>query len=64
MGQDFGNRYIKAINEVSREDILTAARQYILPEQYVMVAVGAGLAPEPGKDTGSAIKDPAPHKSD
>jgi zinc protease len=64
MGQDFGNRYIQAINEVSREDILTAARQYILPEQYVMVAVGAGLAPEPGKDTGSAIKDPAPHKSD
>jgi zinc protease len=48
MGQDFGNRYIKAINGISKEEILAIAQKYILPEQYVMVAVGAGLAETPG----------------
>jgi zinc protease len=46
MGQDFGSRYIEAINKVSTEDILHVARKYILTDRYVMVAVGAGLADE------------------
>jgi zinc protease len=64
MGQDFGNRYIKAINGVSREDILAIAQKYILPEQYVMVAVGAGLAVEPGKAPESATEEASQQKND
>jgi zinc protease len=64
MGQDFGNRYIKAINEVSKEEILAAAQKYILPEQYVMVAVGAGLAAGPGKVSESVTKESSQQKND
>jgi zinc protease len=42
LGQDFGNRYIQAIKEVDAAKVLEVARKYILPEAYVMVAVGAG----------------------
>ena len=54
LGQDFGNKYIQAIKEVDAAMLLQAARKYILPEAYVMVAVGAGLADkaeEPGENT-------------
>jgi predicted Zn-dependent peptidase len=54
LGQDFGNKYIQAIKEVDAAKVLQAARKYILPEAYVMVAVGAGLADkaeEPGENT-------------
>jgi zinc protease len=44
LGQDFGNIYIQAIKEIDTAKVLQAARKYILPEAYVMVAVGAGLA--------------------
>ena len=44
LGQDFGNKYIKAIKEIDAAEVLQAARKYILPNAYVMVAVGAGLA--------------------
>ncbi|MGW8287470.1 MAG: M16 family metallopeptidase [Desulfobulbales bacterium] len=42
LGQDFGNRYIQAIKEVDAAKVLEVARKYILPDAYVMVAVGAG----------------------
>ena len=42
LGQDFGNRYVDAINEVNAEAVQAVVRKYILPENYVMVAVGAG----------------------
>ncbi len=42
LGHDYGNRYIKAIKEIDAEKVLEVARKYILPEAYVMVAVGAG----------------------
>jgi len=41
LGQDFGHRYIKAINEVTPQQVLDVARKYILPSHYVMVTVGA-----------------------
>ena len=51
MGHDFGNRYIEAIKEIGAAKVLEVARKYILPDAYVMVAVGAGggekvVAPE------------------
>jgi len=49
LGQDFGNRYIDEINRVTADDVLTTARKYILPEQHVMVSVGAGLKNESEK---------------
>jgi zinc protease len=42
LGQDFGKRYIQAIKEVDAAKVLEVARKYILPNAYVMVAVGAG----------------------
>ena len=42
LGQDFGKRYIQAIKEVDAAKVLEVARKYILPDAYVMVAVGAG----------------------
>ena len=44
LGQEFGNQYIDAIGKVDAEAVLAVARKYILPEQYVMVTVGAGPA--------------------
>ena len=42
LGQDFGNRYIRAIEEIDAAKVLEVARKYILPDAYVMVAAGAG----------------------
>jgi zinc protease len=51
LGQDFGNRYIKAIREIDAAQVLAVARKYILPDAYVMVEVGAGLGEQaPAKD--------------
>lgn len=44
LGQDFGNRYVAALEQVDAEAVLAAARKYILPEHYVMVQVGAAVA--------------------
>jgi zinc protease len=44
LGQDYGNRYIEAIRKIDAAEVLAVARKYILPEAYVMVAVGAALA--------------------
>jgi zinc protease len=44
LGQDFGNRYIQAIEEIDAGKVIEVARKYILPDAYVMVAVGADPA--------------------
>ena len=49
LGQDFGNKYIQAIKEIDAATVLQAARKYILPEAYVLVAVGATLADKTGE---------------
>jgi len=41
LGQDFGSRYVEAINAVDSQAVLAAARKFILPDHYVMVSVGA-----------------------
>ncbi len=41
LGQDFGNRYVHAIEQVDAATVLTMARKYIRPSNYVQVTVGA-----------------------
>jgi zinc protease len=62
LGQDFGNKYIQAIREIDAAKVLQVARKYILPEAYVMVAVGAKPAekteePEAGNTEPSSKVD-------
>ena len=59
LGQDFGNMYIKAIKEIDAAKVLQVARKYILPEAYVLVAVGAGLADNTKEPEESATELPA-----
>jgi len=56
LGQDFGSRYIDAISKVDAEAVRAVARKYILPEQFVMVAVGAGPT-EDAKGAGNGDQD-------
>jgi len=41
LGQDFGNRYVEAVNKVDAEQVRRVAQKYIQPDHYVMVTVGA-----------------------
>ncbi|MHB1185235.1 MAG: M16 family metallopeptidase [Desulfobulbia bacterium] len=41
LGQDFGNRYVHAIEQVDAATVRAMARKYILPSSYVQVTVGA-----------------------
>jgi len=50
LGQDFGTRYLKGLNEVTPEQVLAVAKKYIQPDHYVMVTAGAA-APQPGPET-------------
>jgi zinc protease len=40
LGFDYGSRYIRRIQDVTREDVLRAARKYIHSDRYVLVMVG------------------------
>jgi hypothetical protein len=60
LGQDFGNRYVHAIEQVDAATVLAMARKYIRPSNYVQVTVGADpllVTPEP-EPAGPA--EPAP----
>jgi len=41
LGQDFGNRYVQAIEQVDAATVLAIARKYIRPGNYVQITVGA-----------------------
>ena len=41
LGQDFGHRYLKALDQVDPATVLALARKYIRPNNYVLVTVGA-----------------------
>ncbi len=41
LGQDFGNRYVHAIEQVDAATVRAMARKYIRPSNYVQVTVGA-----------------------
>ncbi|MBI4746571.1 MAG: insulinase family protein [Deltaproteobacteria bacterium] len=40
LGLDYPDRYPKIINSLTKDDILTVARKYLNPDNYVMVVVG------------------------
>jgi zinc protease len=40
LGLDFPERYARLINQVTAEDVLRAARTYLKPEHFLLVAVG------------------------
>jgi len=60
LGHDFGSKYIQEISDIDADRVLEVARKYILPDAYVMVAVGAGPAekdtPDPAE---SSMEAPA-----
>ncbi|HSH13148.1 MAG TPA: insulinase family protein, partial [Desulfurivibrionaceae bacterium] len=56
LGQDFGDRYVKALTEVTAAQVLEVARKYIQPDHYVMVTAGA----EPVPPVDNPVPDPAP----
>lgn len=41
LGLDFGNQYVRAINQITADDVMKAAAKFIQPDHYVMVKVGA-----------------------
>jgi zinc protease len=41
LGQDFGNRYAQAINQITADEVMKAAAKYIQPEHFVEIKVGA-----------------------
>lgn len=41
LGQDFGNRYARAIKQITAEEVMKAAAKYIQPDHYVEIKVGA-----------------------
>ena len=41
LGQDFGNRYVHALEQVDAQTVLAMARKYIRPGNYVQATVGA-----------------------
>jgi zinc protease len=55
LGQDFGNRYIEAIREIDAAKVIEIARKYIVPDAYVMVAVGAELADKAGEPVDTSM---------
>lgn len=61
LGQDFGNRYVHAIEQVDAATVLAMARKYIRPGNYVQVTVGANPlleTPEP-KPSAPSKTEPA-----
>jgi len=59
LGQDFGNRYVKELNEVTPDRVLSVARKFIQPDHYVMVTAGADAPPStenaPVQEPASAV---------
>ncbi|MGB6288704.1 MAG: pitrilysin family protein [Desulfobulbales bacterium] len=56
LGQDFGSRYIQAIEEIDAAKVIEVARKYILPNAYVMIAVGAARPDNALKPDANNIK--------
>lgn len=67
LGQDFGNRYVHAIEQVDAKTVQAMARKYIRPEHYVQITVGAdpllpapepGIAPQAGAEAAPPVQQP------
>ncbi|MFA6498295.1 MAG: pitrilysin family protein, partial [Desulfurivibrionaceae bacterium] len=55
LGQDFGNRYVHAIEQVDAATVLAMARKYIRPSNYVQVTVGADPLQAEAQEAAPAI---------
>lgn len=53
LGQDFGRRYIDAVNQVDAAAVLAAAKKYIRPEHSVRVMVGQAGTGKQGAGNGN-----------
>ncbi|MDH4320125.1 MAG: insulinase family protein, partial [Desulfobulbaceae bacterium] len=59
LGLDFGTRYVRAVEEVTAEQVREVARKYIQPDNYVMVSVGAEPAPAAAEEGNPAVPEAA-----
>ncbi|MFA6899582.1 MAG: insulinase family protein, partial [Desulfurivibrionaceae bacterium] len=55
LGQDFGNRYVHAIEQVDAATVLAMARKYIRPSNYVQVTGGAAPLQAEAQEAAPAI---------
>ena len=68
LGQDFGNRYVHALERVDVQTVRAMARKYIRPSNYVQITVGANppvavpevTVPQEPKEAVQPETDPAP----
>jgi len=60
LGQDFGNRYVHAIEQVDAQTVRAMARKYIRPSNYVQVTVGANPLLETKEPETPQQAEPAP----
>ena len=65
LGQNFGNRYVQALEQVDAKTVLGIARKYIRPGNYVQVTVGAdSLLPAQKPAAEAAPINPAKKKGE
>ncbi|MFH1021535.1 MAG: pitrilysin family protein [Pseudomonadota bacterium] len=58
LGQNFGNRYVHALEQVDAQTVQALARKYIRPGNYVQVTVGADPLLEPRKPEATPAAEP------
>ncbi|MFZ5762198.1 MAG: M16 family metallopeptidase [Thermodesulfobacteriota bacterium] len=57
LGEDYGRKYVRAIEQVDVAAVQAMARKYILPERHVMITVGNEGAPRPAAATSAPPAD-------
>lgn len=58
LGDDYGRRYVQAIEQVTAGQVLAVARKYIQPDRHVMITVGNEAAARETPPTPSATPEP------
>jgi zinc protease len=58
LGDDYGSRYVQAIEQVSVAQVLAVARKYIQPDHHVMITVGNESAARETSPEPSAAPEP------
>ncbi len=64
LGSDYTDRYAERVNAVTKEDVHRAARQYLRPEELVMVVVGNLDEAKIGPGAACAAETASPPSSD
>lgn len=58
LGDDYGKRYVQAIEQVTAANVLAVARKYIQPDRHVMITVGNEAAPRETPPQTSVTTEP------